>query len=87
MSCCAHLCISVWVGGVCVCVSDLGVVCVLESQAKVVPLQQVQMATHHVQQSLALGKFLLRAHTHTHTSTHIRTHSKWDSIKVQAQVV
>lgn len=47
---------------VCSCVSDLGVVRVLESQAKVVPLQQVQMATHHVQQGLALGKFL--SHTH-----------------------
>ena len=38
----------------CLCLSDLGVVRVLESQAKVVPLQQVQMATHHVQQGLAL---------------------------------
>lgn len=50
---------------VCFCVSDLGVVRVLESQAKVVPLQQVQMATHHVQQGLALGKFLLHTHMHT----------------------
>lgn len=59
--------------------SDLGVVSVLESQAKVVPLQQVQMATHHVQQGLALGKFLL----HTHTYKHIRTHSERAGKKVQ----
>lgn len=51
---------------VCFCVSDLGVVRVLESQAKVVSLQQVQMATHHVQEGLAFGKFLLHTHTHTH---------------------
>lgn len=50
-----------------VSVSDLGVVRVLERQAKVVPLQQVQMATHHVQQGLALGKFLLHTQTHRHT--------------------
>lgn len=56
----------------CMCfgVSDLGVVRVLESQAKVVPLQQVQMATHHVQQGLALGKFLSRAHMHSNTQEH-----------------
>lgn len=45
------------------CVPDLGIVCVLESQAKVVSLQQVQMATHHVQQGLAPGKFLVETHS------------------------
>lgn len=60
----------------CLCASDLGAVRVVEIQAKVVPLQQVQMATHHVQQSLALGKFLYR-HTNRYTLTHtglFRTH-------------
>lgn len=50
------------------CQSDLGSIRVLESQTKVVPLQQVQMATHHVQQGLALGKFLSHTHTHIHTT-------------------
>lgn len=50
---------------VCFCVTDLGVVRVLESQAKVVSLQQVQMAAHHVQEGLAFGKFLLQIHAHT----------------------
>lgn len=49
----------------CVFFSDLGVVCVLETESKVVSLQQVQMATHHVQQSLAFGKFLSDTQTHT----------------------
>lgn len=69
---CVCLCFFVYL---CFSVSDLGVVRVLESQAKVVPLQQVQMATHHVQQGLALGKFLLHTHTQMHMKIYEHTGS------------
>lgn len=58
----SRACVTSLCACVCVCggvyVSDLGIVCVVEVQTKVVSLQQVQMATYHVQQGLAFGKFL-----------------------------
>lgn len=58
-------------------VTDLRTIRVGEIQAKVVSLQQVQMATHHVQQSLAFGKFLLQ----TCIEKHVRRQDKRKAMK------